>query len=437
MHRIHEMRHQGVPVAEIARTLGISRPTVRKYQAGAPPAKARQPKPTKLDPYKEQVQRWVEQDHCLNCVVMVERLRQLGYRGGVSQLKRFVHPLRPARAGKRPVIRYETKPGEQLQFDWGEFSYEEAGAPRKVFGFLAILSYSRMRFACFTKRADAPTLIRCLMGAFEYLGGLPTSVLTDRMKSVLLGVEDGVLQWQAGFSDFVASLGVTPRVCKPYTPQTKGKVERTVGVLKASFWPGVTFTDLTDLNAQALAWCDRLNGQSHATTHVAPARRLAEEQLRPLPTDWAWERFATEERKVSWDGYISYDGVLYGLPATVPGVVGSSGGRASLRPLAGTTVQVRERAGQVSIWSAGQPVLVVAKRPQSRTLVPHPDQFRGVASAASARRTATPLGHRLPAPTVTRRDLQEYDRLYGVPSGVTGLPTEHLAARKAMQEVGE
>ena len=436
MHRIHEMSHQGVPVAEIARTLGISRPTVRKYRDGAPGAKTRRPKLTKLDPYKEQVRRWVEQDHCLNCVVMLERLRLLGYSGGVSQLKRFVHPLRPARAGKRPVIRYETKPGEQLQFDWGEFSYEEAGVLRKVFGFLAILSYSRMRFACFTKRADAPTLIRCLMATFAYLGGLPTSVLTDRMKSVLLGVEDGALQWQAGFSDFVASLGVTPRVCKPYTPQIKGKVERTVGVLKASFWPGVVFTDLDDLNAQALAWCDRLNGQPHATTHVAPALRLPEERLRPLPTDWAWERFAAEERKVSWDGYVSYDGVLYGLPATL---LAQAPGATTPLALAGTTVQVCERAGQVVIWSAGQQILVVAKHPRSRTLVPHPDQFRGVASAASAAsavRSATPLGHRLPAPLVARRDLQEYDRLYGVysvaagsqsasalPAGATALPT--------------
>ena len=73
-----------------------------------------------------------------------------------------------------------------------------------------------MRFACFTKRADASTLIRCLMAALEYVGGLPQRVLTDRMKSVLVGTEDGVLQWQREFSDFVASLGIAPQVCKPY-----------------------------------------------------------------------------------------------------------------------------------------------------------------------------------------------------------------------------
>jgi hypothetical protein len=284
------------------------------------------------------------------------------------------------------------------------------GLKHKLFGFVAILSYSRMRFACFTKRSDAPTLIRCLMAAFEYLGGLPHSVLTDRMKSVLVGVEDGTLQWQRDFSDFVASLGITPHVCKPYTPQTKGKVERTVGVLKSGFWPGVSFTDLDDLNTQVLAWYDRLNEQPHATTHLPPKTRLAEEGLRPLPTEWAWERFATEERRVSWDGYVSYDGVLYGLPATVATVAG-------LSALAGTTVQVRERAGQVLVWSGGQRVLVAAKHARSRDLVPHPDQFRGVVSAAAAARGTRPLGHQVSAPVVPLRDLREYDWLYGVQLG--------------------
>jgi transposase len=404
VHQLHALALQGTPITEIAHQLQISRPTVRKYLDGSPPAQTRRRKPSKLDPYATQIRRWVEQDHLYNCVSMLERLRPLGYRGGISQLKAFVHPLRPARAGKRAVLRYETKPGEQLQFDWGEFTYEEDGASHKIFGFLAILSYSRLRYACFTKRTDAPTLIRCLMATFEYVGGAPRAVLTDRMKSVLVRVEDGTPQWHSAFSDFVASLGVSPRVCRPYTPQTKGKVERTVGVLKAGFWPGVRFTDLDDLNTQVLAWCARLNGQPHATTRVAPRVRWAEERLRPLPTDWAWERFAAEERRVSWDGYISYDGVLYGLPAALP----------AQEPRVGATVQVRERAGQLAIWSGGERILVVAKHTQSRAVVPHPEQFRGVAPAAAAASRATiPLGHRIPAPVVALRDLGEYDRLFG------------------------
>ena len=67
------------------------------------------------------MRRWVQEDHLYNCVTMLERVRAQGYTGGISQLKAFVHPLRPPKGGRRPVRRYETKPGEQMQFDWGEF----------------------------------------------------------------------------------------------------------------------------------------------------------------------------------------------------------------------------------------------------------------------------------------------------------------------------
>ena len=43
-----------------------------------------------------------------------------------------------------------------------------------------------MRFVTFVKRCDAPTMIRCLMEAFEYFGGVTKVSITDRMKSVLL-----------------------------------------------------------------------------------------------------------------------------------------------------------------------------------------------------------------------------------------------------------
>ena len=139
-----------------------------------------------------QIRRWVQEDHLLNCVTMRDRLRTLGYTGGVSQLKAFVQPLRPPKAGHFPVRRYETPSGEQLQFDWGEFVYEHEGKMHKFYGFTAILGYSRMRFVTFVKRCDTPTLIRCLMEAFEYFGGLTRVALTDRMKSVLLEMEENL-----------------------------------------------------------------------------------------------------------------------------------------------------------------------------------------------------------------------------------------------------
>ena len=170
--------------------------------------------------------------------------------------------------------------------------------------------------------------------------------------------------------------------------------------MKKSLWGGVTFTDLDDLNRQAYAWCERINSRVHRTTHVRPVDRLAEEKLLPLPADFAWERFATEERKVTWDGYVSYDGVLYGLPGTLQ--------------LAGKQVQVRERKGMVSVWSAGKQVFAIAKRPRSQDSVPHADQWKTVASVSAVRHEPAPLGHLQPAPDVQSRPVQEYDHYCGV-----------------------
>ena len=401
---IHELATQGKSIQEIAISLGIARNTVRKYVRHPELCAMPHPRPnrrSKLDPFKEQIKQWMQEDHCYNCEAMLPRLLAMGYTGSLSVLKAFVHPLRPPQAGHAPVQRFETEPGEQVQFDWGEFKYEQDGVPRKVYGFAAILCYSRMRFVTFVKRCDGPTLIRCLMEAFEYFGGLPKAALTDRMKSVLLVEMEGKIpRWNPRFADFMASIGVAPRVCRAYTPQTKGKIERSVGFVKQSFWAGVCFSDIDDLNRQAHIWCEHINSRVHRTTHERPRERREQEPLAPFPEAFAWERFATEERKVSWDGYLSYDGVLYGLPSD-PCV-------------AGTVVQVRERHGMLSVWSQGRLLAELAKRPVSQSTVTHPDQFRTVAPAASLRERTVPLGHQRAAPAVVTRALAEYDQLCGV-----------------------
>jgi transposase len=260
------LQTQGKSIREIARILGIARNTVRRYLRGKPEAVPRPKRGSVLDAYKAQIRRWIQEDHLYNCETMLPRLQEQGYTGSLSTLRAFVHGLRPAQAGQYPVLRYETRPGEQMQYDWGEFHYEKDGKEHKLYGFAAILSYSRMRFITFVKRCDTPTMIRCMMEAFEYFGGLPKAALTDRMKSVfLLEMEDKTPKWNPVFSDFMACLGIAPRVCKARTPQTKGKIERSVGIIKGGFWPGVRFTDIDELNAQARLWCDRLNQRVHRT----------------------------------------------------------------------------------------------------------------------------------------------------------------------------
>ncbi len=221
---IHELLAQGKSIRQIASTLELSRNTVRKYLRGtaAPEAtpQPRRKRGSKLDLFKTQIEQWIKEDHLYNCATMLPRLRAVGYTGSGTLLRQFVHDLRPPAQGHHPVRRYETAPGEQLQFDWAEFRYDQTGAPKKLFGFTAILSYSRMRYVTFAKRCDAPTLIRCLMEAFEYIGGLPKAALTDRMKTVLLSMDGKTPIWHPRFADFMASIGVSPRVCRSYTPQT-------------------------------------------------------------------------------------------------------------------------------------------------------------------------------------------------------------------------
>jgi transposase len=406
---IRELAVQGKPIRRIADELGLARNTVRKYLRGGLEARSRPKRPSKLDPFKEQLQRWVCEDHLTNCETLVGRLQAAGYVGKTTLVKDFVRPLRPRASGRQPVIRYETKPGEQLQFDWGEFVYEQAGATRKLFGFTAILSYSRLRYVVFAKRCDAPSLIRCLAQALGYFGGVPRSVLTDRMKTVLLEMESGAPHWHPRFQELVSALGIMPRVCKPYTPQTKGKVERSIGLVKHDFWPGVHFCDLDDLNQQTLNWCEQINQRVHRTTHHRPVDQLSTEGLRPLPSGWAWERFLAEDRRVSWDGYVSYDGVLYGLPSPP-----SLPSRPGTPAVAGACVQVSDWQGEVRVWQQGTLVLATTKRTRSGTCVPHPDQFRSVVPAAAARRAQVPLGHQISAPAVAQRPLSEYDQLCGV-----------------------
>ncbi len=78
VHTIHELATQGTSIHQIARDLGLARNTVRKYLRGKPTAAARPRRASKLDPFKDQIRRWVAEDHLLNCETMLDRLRPLG-----------------------------------------------------------------------------------------------------------------------------------------------------------------------------------------------------------------------------------------------------------------------------------------------------------------------------------------------------------------------
>jgi transposase len=121
-----------------------------------------------------------------------------------------------------------------------------------------------------------------MVHAFHYVGGVTEVALTDNMKTVVLENQDGQVRWNARFLDFASYYGFVPRACHPYRPVTKGKIERTIGFVRQSFWPGLdpsSLDSLAGLNQQAWAWMEDVNHRRHATIQEVPYERLAKENL--------------------------------------------------------------------------------------------------------------------------------------------------------------
>ena len=123
MKEIYEMKGEGRSIREIARELDLSRNTVRRYLKSPEVMRprARPPRGSKLDRYTEYI------DHRMaegleNCVVLLRKLRELGYDVSYSILKGYVSPRR-RQWQPEATMRFETGPGEQAQVDWGNLSY--------------------------------------------------------------------------------------------------------------------------------------------------------------------------------------------------------------------------------------------------------------------------------------------------------------------------
>ena len=125
------------------------------------------------------------------------------------------------------------------------------------------------------------TFLRCHVNAFAHLGGVPRRCLYDNAKVVVLGrEEDGRPRWNPRFLDFALRVGFDSRLCRPYRPQTKGRVESGIKYLWNNFWPSARFTDLADLNRQVREWFSCVADiRVHGTTGERPKDRL----LNPNP----------------------------------------------------------------------------------------------------------------------------------------------------------
>jgi transposase len=312
---IREKVLEGKSSYAIAKEIGLSKNTVKKYrELGSQMVKvSTRDQPSKLDPHLDTIQNCMAAG-IFNCQVILERIQEKGYDGGITILKDYVKPYRPPKS-LPAVPRYETLPGKQAQMDYGICHYVDLdGVTHKIPAFIMIMGNSRAKYVEFVKRCDLYSLQRCLINAFEYFGGVPETILTDRMKTVIIGTDGKEIIWNTKFQEFARDMGFVPKVCRARRPQTKGKVERLVHYVKDNFLPGRAFTDLADLNLQAMVWCRKADSRIHGTTGLIPLKELKKEPLLPLPELRARDRYRYETRRVSSDGFVSYDGVRYGVP---------------------------------------------------------------------------------------------------------------------------
>ena len=279
---MRDLHHQGLNISQIARETGYHRNTVRKYLTSQtmPAPVPRRPRPSKLDAYKGYIQDRIA-DYPLTATGSSVKFKKWDLMEAYH-CQDYIHN-RPQCPCKR-FSGSKTKPGVQAQVDWSECNHLNIDGRQKRL----LLQHDPRLFpnaVCSLYALHCThTLIQCHLNAFEYFGGYTEEIMYDNIKTVILkrALRASDHQWNPKFEDFFSQYGFIPRLCKPYCPQTKGKIENTVGYIKRDFLLGGIFSSLDDMNRQLLQWCNRVNATPHGTTNEIPFDHLHQENLKPL-----------------------------------------------------------------------------------------------------------------------------------------------------------
>ena len=159
----------------------------------------------------------------------------------------------------------------------------------------------------------------CHVRAFRHFGGVPAEILYDRTKTVVkrhVGRDMAVPLHPEALS-FAAHYGFSIRVAAPYRPQTKGRVERQVNIVRQHVLMGREFDSHQAMDDAFMAWLPTRRAQTHRTHGQVIAVRAATDRaaLGPLPlTDYV----VTERhlRSVGKDCLVSFESSHYSVPAS-------------------------------------------------------------------------------------------------------------------------
>jgi transposase len=149
---IHRLNNLGYSTRKIARELGLDRETVKKYlEHPEIVVLPRLPKISKLDPYSNLIDQFLEQDPYVKAPVVLQRLCENGFDGKISIVRDCLQKRRGKIKNREAFIRFESPPGKQMQIDWGHFGSLTYGSiRRKLYAMAVVECHSRMLYVEFT-----------------------------------------------------------------------------------------------------------------------------------------------------------------------------------------------------------------------------------------------------------------------------------------------
>ena len=300
----------------IAKHLGISRKTVKKYFLQTQADSTVEPltyRPKILEQYKEDIKEWIMSD--ISSRIIYERLIS-AYSVDVSYptVARFVKVFKKSEV----FVPLLSKPGEEAQVDFGYLGrFKITDKEVKVWCFVMTLSFSRLQYVELVTNQSVNSFLISHQYAFEYFGGVPQTVKIDNLKAGVLlpNFYESIIQNQyAEFLSHYQSMPITARVRRP---QDKGKVESGVKFVKNNFLKSLVHRNLNQAKNELILWVEKANQRIHGTTKKIPVEQfqhIEKQNLISLP-DHRFELYYINRRKVNNYAHIVFENNYYSVPA--------------------------------------------------------------------------------------------------------------------------
>jgi len=303
--------------SELERLHGITRQTISKYDKGFKKKETRE-KGSKLDPYKEEI---IEKFNLAGATItgvykyLYNKDNTIGSRSNFDYYVRK-HKLKEKKESSVHP-RYETKPGDQMQFDFKESlsMYSKYGEIFEFNIFTSTLGHSRMHKFTYSKTKTKEDVFRCLIESFNYYGGVPRRLLTDNMSCI---INIHTKKFNEEFIQFSKDFNFKPEKCKVRTPQTKGKVESANRFINRLIPYNGEFKTEEELIQIINKLSNDVNNEKNQTTGVRPLMLLNKEKeyLSPVASKDIIESYLNylKPAKVYKDSMIYHRGKRYSVP---------------------------------------------------------------------------------------------------------------------------